>query len=174
MQSYLQEEENRQTKEERAYKKKLKEELLAREAGMSKKVEGADSLKEMNDIQAGMASTIIQVYIKEINMCFHSAYKPIRLCALEVLCLILNQGLIHPVQSVPYLISAATDQDHTIAVKSEKQLADIDQKYPGSRELKFGSEVSRAEIPRRKGGSLGTNNLSASRVGVANVVYVLT
>ena len=131
MQSYLQEEENRQTREERAYKKKLKEELLAKEAGMKKKADGADSLKEMNDIQSGMASTIIQIYIKEINGCFHSAYKPIRLCALEVLCLILNQGLIHPVQSVPYLISAATDQDHTIAVKAEKQLADIDQKYPG-------------------------------------------
>jgi len=45
-----------------------------------------------------MASTIIQVYIKQVLESFFHANAQVRLSALEVIILILRQGLVHPVQ----------------------------------------------------------------------------
>uniref|UniRef100_A0A8D0D6G7 Nipped-B protein n=1 Tax=Sander lucioperca TaxID=283035 RepID=A0A8D0D6G7_SANLU len=42
-----------------------------------------------------------------------------------------NQGLVHPVQCVPYLIAMGTDPEPTMKNKADQQLAEIDKKYSG-------------------------------------------
>ncbi|XP_053394741.1 nipped-B-like protein isoform X2 [Mercenaria mercenaria] len=112
---YLVEEEVRMAKSDADWKKHAKEE----------------DLKEMGDVQSGMASTIMQVYLKEVLEVFFSSKSQVRLEALNVIQLVLKQGLIHPVQCVPYLISMATDSEAPIRVKAEQQLQEIEKKYPG-------------------------------------------
>jgi len=45
-----------------------------------------------------MASTIIQVYLKQVLESFFHLQSQVRMSALEVVVLILRQGLVHPVQ----------------------------------------------------------------------------
>ena len=45
-----------------------------------------------------MASAIIQVYLKPLLESFFNADGQLRMCALNVISLILKQGLVHPVQ----------------------------------------------------------------------------
>ncbi|KAK2155379.1 hypothetical protein NP493_2070g00011 [Ridgeia piscesae] len=66
-----------------------------------KKLQNKEDLKKMGDIQSG------------------------------VITLILRQGLVHPVQIVPYLISMGTDSDSTIRAKADQQVQELDKKYPG-------------------------------------------
>ena len=50
-----------------------------------------------------MASTIIQVYLKQVLESFFHLQSQVRMCALEVVVLILRQGLVHPVQVLCFL-----------------------------------------------------------------------
>ena len=78
-----------------------------------------------------MASTIMQVYLtKVLESFFHSQFQ-IRFSALNVINLVLQQGLVHPVQCVPYLISMCTDEEQSIRVKADQQLQEIEKQYPG-------------------------------------------
>ena len=52
----------------------------------------------MGDVQSGMASTIMQVYLKHVLEAFFTGRSQVRLEALNVIQLVLRQGLIHPVQ----------------------------------------------------------------------------
>ena len=52
----------------------------------------------MGDVQSGMASTIMQVYLKHVLEAFFTGRSQVRLEALNVIQLVLKQGLIHPVQ----------------------------------------------------------------------------
>lgn len=45
-----------------------------------------------------MASTIIQIYLKQVLESFFHVQAQVRLSALEVIILILRQGLVHPIQ----------------------------------------------------------------------------
>ena len=45
-----------------------------------------------------MASTIIQVYLKQLLESFFHAQAAVRMAALNVIVLVLRQGLVHPVQ----------------------------------------------------------------------------
>lgn len=112
---YLEEEEVRMAKSDLEWKKHAKEE----------------DLKEMGDVQSGMASTIMQVYLKEVLEAFFTSRSQVRLEALNVIQLVLKQGLIHPVQCVPYLICMTTDSEAPVRVKAEQQLQEIEKKYPG-------------------------------------------
>lgn len=112
---YLQEEERRMIKQDQEWAKMSKQE----------------NLKEMGDVSSGMASTIVQVYLKEILESFVHPQVSVRNCALRVIQLILAQGLVHPVQIVPYLICMSSDDDKTVAHSADKQLQDIEKKYPG-------------------------------------------
>jgi len=49
-----------------------------------------------------MASTIMQVYLKEVLEVFFTSRSQVRLEALNVIQLVLRQGLIHPVQVSDY------------------------------------------------------------------------
>ncbi|XP_070563594.1 nipped-B-like protein A [Ptychodera flava] len=97
-----------------------------------KKVRQEEDLKEMGDIHSGMSSTVMQIYLKVVMEEFFHTQSSVRMCALQVVNLILRQGLVHPVQCVPYLVAIGTDfQEPSICVKADQQLSDIDSKYPG-------------------------------------------
>lgn len=88
-----------------------------------------------------MASTIMQVYLtKVLDSFFHSQFQ-VRLSALSVINLVLQQGLVHPVQCVPYLISMCTDEEQSIRVKADQQLQEIEKQYPGFIHVSISSNV---------------------------------
>ncbi|XP_063310052.1 nipped-B-like protein isoform X2 [Pelobates fuscus] len=115
LQTYLQEEDTRMQQADRDWKKMSKQE----------------DLKEMGDISSGMSSSIMQLYLKQVLESFLSTQSSVRHFALNVIALTLNQGLIHPVQCVPYLIAMGTDPEPSMRNKSDQQLVEIDKKYTG-------------------------------------------
>ncbi|XP_031553168.1 nipped-B-like protein [Actinia tenebrosa] len=78
----------------------------------------------------------MQVYLKDILQMFFHRQSQLRTAALTVVTLILRQGLVHPVQCVPYLIAAGTDVEQQTRLKSDQQLTDIDNKYSGFIQMK--------------------------------------
>lgn len=78
-----------------------------------------------------MASTVIQLYLKQILQSYLHTDFQVRHPALKVIQLILQQGLVHPVQIVPYLICMSTDVQKIISHSADKQLLEIEKKYPG-------------------------------------------
>lgn len=140
---YLEEEEQRMIRQDQEWSKLSKQE----------------NLKEMGDVTSGMASTVIQLYLKEIMEAFLHPDVGVRHAALKVIQLILQQGLVHPVQVsdtclsnyivlvtymllsinnpcvtfqiVPYLICMSTDMEKVVSHSADKQLQDIEKKYPG-------------------------------------------
>uniref|UniRef100_A0A671SA66 Nipped-B protein n=1 Tax=Sinocyclocheilus anshuiensis TaxID=1608454 RepID=A0A671SA66_9TELE len=115
LQTYLQEEDSRMQEADREWKKMSKQE----------------DLKEMGDISSGMSSSIMQLYLKQVLECFFHTQSSVRHFALNVIVLTLSQGLIHPVQCVPYLIAMGTDLEPTMRNKADQQLVEIDKKYTG-------------------------------------------
>ncbi|XP_058491616.1 nipped-B-like protein A isoform X5 [Solea solea] len=115
LQTYLQEEDTRMQEADREWKK------------LSKK----EDLKEMGDISSGMSSSIMQLYLKQVLEAFFHTQSSVRHFALNVIALTLNQGLIHPVQCVPYLIAMGTDPEPSMRNKADQQLVEIDKKYTG-------------------------------------------
>ncbi|XP_028313630.1 nipped-B-like protein A isoform X2 [Gouania willdenowi] len=115
LQTYLQEEDTRMQEADREWKKLSKQE----------------DLKEMGDISSGMSSSIMQLYLKQVLEAFFHNQSSVRHFALNVIALTLNQGLIHPVQCVPYLIAIGTDPEATMRNKADQQLVEIDKKYTG-------------------------------------------
>ncbi|KAF7700983.1 nipped-B-like protein B isoform X1 [Silurus meridionalis] len=115
LQTYLQEEDSRMQEADREWKKLSKQE----------------DLKEMGDISSGMSSSIMQLYLKQVLEAFFHTQSSVRHFALNVIALTLNQGLIHPVQCVPYLIAMGTDPEPTMRNKADQQLVEIDKKYTG-------------------------------------------
>uniref|UniRef100_A0AAY4CG10 Nipped-B protein n=1 Tax=Denticeps clupeoides TaxID=299321 RepID=A0AAY4CG10_9TELE len=115
LQMYLQEEDTRMLEADRDWNKLSKQE----------------DLKEMGDITSGMSSSIMQLYLKQVLESFFHAQSSVRHFALSVIALTLSQGLIHPVQCVPYLIAMGTDPEPTMRNKADQQLVEIDKKYTG-------------------------------------------
>uniref|UniRef100_A0A3Q4GZW5 Nipped-B protein n=1 Tax=Neolamprologus brichardi TaxID=32507 RepID=A0A3Q4GZW5_NEOBR len=115
LQTYLQEEDTRMQEADREWKKMSKQE----------------DLKEMGDISSGMSSSIMQLYLKQVLEAFFHTQSSVRHFALNVIALTLNQGLIHPVQCVPYLIAMGTDPEPSMRNKADQQLVEIDKKYTG-------------------------------------------
>lgn len=69
----------------------------------------------MGDVSAGMASAIIQLYLKNVLNCFINRDFHVRLWAVRVVEVVLRQGLVHPVQIVPYLICLSTDSEKEVS-----------------------------------------------------------
>ncbi|KAM3874275.1 nipped-B-like protein B [Diretmus argenteus] len=115
LQTYLQEEDSRMQEADREWKKLAKQE----------------DLKEMGDISSGMSSSIMQIYLKQVLEAFFHTHSNVRHFALSVIVLTLNQGLVHPVQCVPYLIAVGTDPEPAMRNKADQQLVEIDKKYIG-------------------------------------------
>lgn len=74
--------------------------LLILGSKMSKK----ENLKEMGDVSSGMASTVIQLYLKGILNSFLHTSVQVRQAVLKVIQLILAQGLVHPVQVLKLIV----------------------------------------------------------------------
>ena len=53
----------------------------------------------------------------------------VRLGAVQVLLLIIRQGLVHPEQCVPYLITISTDPESSIRVKANQHLSEHSSRY---------------------------------------------
>merc|ERR1712241_533208 len=96
-----------------------------------------ENLKEMGDVSSGMASTVIQIYLSSVLDSFIHPSVQVRHAALKVIQLILAQGLVHPVQIVPYLICMATDAEQRVSHTADKELQDIEKKYPGFIHMKL-------------------------------------
>ena len=96
--------------------------MLIREKIAGKEYSKKENLKEMGDVSSGMASTVIQVYLKSILDSFVHPSVTARQATLKVIQLILQQGLVHPVQIVPYLICMATDVESRISHTADREL----------------------------------------------------
>ncbi|XP_053666825.1 nipped-B protein [Anopheles marshallii] len=90
-----------------------------------------EDLKEMGDVSSGMASRVIQIYLKEILRSFLHRDYGVRSWAMRVVEIVLRQGLVHPVQIVPYLICLSTDPEKEVAHSADRHLQEIDKQYPG-------------------------------------------
>jgi len=102
-----------------------------------KEMSERENLKEMGDVSSGMASTIIQIFLKAILESFIHDSVVVRFSALKVIQLILSQGLVHPVQIVPYLICMSTDSEQRVSHTADRELQEIEKKYPGFIHMKL-------------------------------------
>lgn len=90
-----------------------------------------ENLCDMGDVISGMSSRIIQLYLRDVlNSLMHPNLN-VRLWSMKVVQAVLRQGLVHPVQIVPYLICLSTDTRREIAHRADHHLQEIDKKYPG-------------------------------------------
>lgn len=90
-----------------------------------------ENLCDMGDVMSGMASRIIQLYLKDILHSLLNASPNVRLNSMKVVQLVLGQGLVHPIQIVPYLICQSTDVLQENAHRADHHLQEIDKQYPG-------------------------------------------
>uniref|UniRef100_A0A3Q3M6J1 Nipped-B protein n=1 Tax=Mastacembelus armatus TaxID=205130 RepID=A0A3Q3M6J1_9TELE len=141
LQTYLQEEDSRMQEADREWKKQAKQE----------------DLKEMGDISSGMSSSIMQIYLKQVLESFFHSQSTVRHFSLNVITLTLSQGLIHPVQCVPYLIAMGTDPEPTMKNKADQQLVEIDKKYSGFIHMKAVAGLKMSyQVQQAINGSKGT------------------
>ena len=90
-----------------------------------------ENLCDMGDVISGMSSRIIQLYLPQVlNSLLHYDFN-VRLWSMKVVQAVLRQGLVHPNQIVPYLISLSTDNKKEIAHRADHHLQEIDKQYPG-------------------------------------------
>lgn len=90
-----------------------------------------ENLSDMNDVASGMASRIIQLYLKEILVSLLNKDVHVRSNAIKVIQSVLQQGLVHPMTIVPYLICLSTDSVRDNAHRADHHLQEIDKQYPG-------------------------------------------
>lgn len=90
-----------------------------------------ENLCDMGDVMSGMASRIIQLYLKDILNSLLNRNVNVRMNSMKVVQLVLRQGLVHPIQIVPYLISLSTDVLQENAHRADHHLQEIDKQYPG-------------------------------------------
>jgi len=110
----------------------------------------------MGDVSSGMASTVVQSFITGILesllnpdlvnklldflltfihalehiLTFKISFKVVRHAAIKVVSLIHNQGLIHPINFVPYLMCASTDIEQKLAHTADRELQVSKNSYP--------------------------------------------
>lgn len=106
------------------------ESMMVKDKEWEKQAE-TENLSDMGDVLSGMSSRIIQLYLKEILNSLLNRNVNVRLNAMKVVQLVLRQGLVHPIQIVPYLISISTDTVRENAHRADHHLQEIDKQYPG-------------------------------------------
>lgn len=75
----------------------------------------------MGDVSSGMSSRVIQIYLKEILNSFLNRDFNVRVMGMRVVEIVLRQGLVHPVQIVPYLICLSTDPEIEVSFKNKNE-----------------------------------------------------
>lgn len=101
-----------------------------------------ENLSDMNDVASGMASRIIQLYLKEILISLLNKDVNVRSNAMKVIQMVLRQGLVHPMTIVPYLICLSTDPVRENAHRADHHLQEIDKQYPGFVHMKSQAGIS--------------------------------
>ena len=76
-------------------------------------------------------SSIIQLYLDDIVKCTLSPQLSVRKAAVNLIHIIHNGGIVHPLQLVPYLIAMSSDDDQSIRVRADHVLHEIERKYHG-------------------------------------------
>ncbi|KAJ9123080.1 hypothetical protein QFC22_001270 [Naganishia vaughanmartiniae] len=71
-----------------------------------------------NFAESGVNSAIVQRYLQKILESALSIYADIQKVAMDILALTIDQGLAHPIQSVPVLISLETSESEAISEKA--------------------------------------------------------
>ncbi len=89
------------------------------------------NLKDTTDVHSEMASSIAQCYLRIVLDTYLSEDEIIRQCVRKVVTCILEQGLVHPIQFIPFLIAMTTDRDTNIQQSAEQNLQDLDKTNPG-------------------------------------------
>lgn len=77
-----------------------------------------------------MASTIIQSYLKPILDSYLTPNALLRINVFNCLSLILTQGLVYPIETVPYLIAMTTDPEKKVQSKSLVHLTSLQKAHP--------------------------------------------
>jgi cohesin loading factor subunit SCC2 len=78
-----------------------------------------------------MASSIIQLYLKPILESYLTPNTTLRINIFNCLSMVLNQGLVYPIECVPYLIAMTTDTEKNIQTKALGHLTDLFKAHPG-------------------------------------------
>lgn len=139
-----------------AYLMEEEAKMIRRDAEWNKLSKG-ENLKEMGDVSSGMASTVVQVYLKHILASAANPALAVRRAALQVLQLVLGQGLVHPVQMVPHLACLGSDDDKPLRNKADQLLQELEKKYPGFVQMKalagvrLSFDMHRGATPRGQG-----------------------
>jgi len=89
-------------------------------------------------------SSIIQLYLDDIVKCTLSPLLNVRKAAVNLIHIIHNGGIVHPLQLVPYLIAMSSDDDQIIRARADHVLHEIERKYHGfvSMKAKHGVTLS--------------------------------
>jgi len=89
-------------------------------------------------------SSIIQTYLDDIVRCTLSPLLNVRKSAVNLIHIIHNGGIVHPLQLVPYLIAMSSDDDQVIRARADHVLHEIERKYHGfvSMKAKHGITLS--------------------------------
>ncbi|CAI8012871.1 Nipped-B-like protein [Geodia barretti] len=95
----------------------------------SDKQEDKENLLEFGDQQSNVSSSIAQVFLSAILESFLDTELQVRLGAVQVLLLIIRQGLVHPEQCIPYLITISTDPESSIRIKANQHLSEHSSRY---------------------------------------------
>ena len=93
-----------------------------------------------------MASTIIQSYLKPILDSYLTENTQLRVNVFNCLSMILNQGLVYPIECVPYLIAMTTDNEKKIQSKSLLHLVNLQKAHPGFVQSKSIADINTSFI----------------------------
>ena len=94
------------------------------------KKDGITDLKTYGDEKSTVSGAIAQMLLEPIHHCFFHKITTVRSAAVQVICLVLHQGLLHPISCIQYLIAMCSDIDEINRVKAEQTLIELDSKYP--------------------------------------------
>ncbi|VDP77738.1 unnamed protein product [Echinostoma caproni] len=102
----------------------------------------SESLKELADQRSGHGSAVAQEYLPLVlKHCILTQSLNVRTSALGLLSVILRQGLVHPVQTLSYLICLQTDPDTGNRSRATHLLAEAERKVPGFMAMRAASGV---------------------------------
>lgn len=94
------------------------------------------NLKDYDEIGVDKNSLLVEYYLDALFCTYFSPDLVLRQPALQIIKLILTQGLVHPIIIVPYLICISTDPDAYLAQTADKHLSEIDMRYRGFIQMK--------------------------------------
>ena len=94
------------------------------------KTDGITDLKTYGDEKSSVSGAVSQMLLAPIHHCFFHKTTQVRSAAVQVICLVLHQGLLHPISCIQYLIAICTDLDEANRIKAEQTLIELDGKYP--------------------------------------------